>query len=82
MKLGKKRGLKPSKNANTESEQNLSCFFNPFVSNAPFLYPLKTWCFPGVEKGCIGNEWVKNCIQIELWKSHFPETESIPSTGA
>ena len=40
--------------------------FNPFVSNAPFLYPLKTsenrkvlWCFQGVKKGCIGNKWVK-----------------------
>ena len=39
---------------------------NPFVPNAPFLYPLKTsenltvfWCFQEVEKGCIGNEWVK-----------------------
>ena len=34
--------------------------------NAPFLYPLKTseklrvfWCFQGVEKGYIRNEWVK-----------------------
>ena len=38
-------------------------FFNSFVSNAPFLYPLKTSetviSFQGVEKGCIGNEWVK-----------------------
>ena len=41
--------------------------FNPFLPNAPFLYPLKTrenrkifWCFPGVEKGCIRNKWVKN----------------------
>ena len=41
-------------------------FFNPFVPNALFLYPLKTsksrkffWCFQGVEKGCIANEWVK-----------------------
>ena len=40
--------------------------FNPFVPNAPFLYPLKTsqnrkifWCFQEVEKGCIGNKWVK-----------------------
>ena len=33
--------------------------FNPFFSNAPFLYPLKTSCFLGVEKGCIGNKWVK-----------------------
>ena len=41
-------------------------FFNPFVPNAPFLYPLKTsenlmvfLYFQGVEKWCIGNEWVK-----------------------
>ena len=41
-------------------------FLNPFIPNAPFLYSLKTsenlrvcWCFEGVEKGCIGNEWVK-----------------------
>ena len=39
--------------------------FKPFVSNAPFLYPLKTsenltifWCFQGIERECIGNEWV------------------------
>ena len=39
---------------------------NPFVPNAPFLYPLKTsenltvfLCFQGLEKGCIGNKWVK-----------------------
>ena len=50
---------------------------NPFVPIAPFLYPLKTsenrkvfWCFQGVEKGCIGNEWVnfggtRNYIQDE-----------------
>ena len=38
--------------------------FNSFVPNVPFPYPLKTsenrkvfWCFRGVEKGCIGNEW-------------------------
>ena len=41
-------------------------YINPCVLNAPFLYPLKTsenlkvfWYFRGVEKGCIGNEWVK-----------------------
>ena len=40
--------------------------FNPFVPNAPFLYPLKTSenlkvsCFHGVEKGCSGDKWV-NC---------------------
>ena len=38
--------------------------FNSFISNAPFLCPLKTsenltvfLCFQGVEKGCTGNEW-------------------------
>ena len=43
--------------------------FNPFVPNAPFLYPLKTsenrkvfLCFQGVEKGCIGNKWVNKII--------------------
>ena len=42
---------------------------NSFVLNAPFLYPLKTsenlqvfWCFQGLEKACIGNEWVNNTI--------------------
>ena len=46
-------------------------------SNAPFLYSLKTsengkifWCFQGIEKGCIGNEWLKDffskCDQITL----------------
>ena len=39
--------------------------FNPFVPNAPFLYPLKAsenrkgfCCFLGVKKGCIGSRWV------------------------
>ena len=38
--------------------------FQPFVPNAHFLYPLKTFenlrvfCFLGLDKGCIGNEWV------------------------
>ena len=43
-----------------------SCIYL-FVPNAPFLYPLKAsenhtvfWCFQGIEKGGIGNEWV-NC---------------------
>ena len=47
---------------------------NTFVSNAPFLYSLKTsvdrkvfWCFPGVEKGCIGNKWVnKETLNVYL----------------
>ena len=45
---------------------------NPFVSSAPFLYPLKTsekrkvvWCFQEVEKGCIRDKWV-NSFMTEL----------------
>ena len=40
---------------------------NPIVTNAPFLYTRKTlenrqvfWFFRGLEKGCIGKEWVNN----------------------
>ena len=34
--------------------------FNQFVPSAPFLYPLKTSeNRKGVQKGCIGNKWVK-----------------------
>ena len=44
---------------------------NPFVRNAPFLYPLKTsknlevfLCFQGVEKECIGSERVKYQVMV------------------
>ena len=44
---------------------------NPFVPNAPFVYPLKTskkhkvfWCFQGVDKEYIGNEWVNNFSRL------------------
>ena len=47
---------------------------NPFVPNAPFFYPLKTaenlsvfWCFQGIEKGCIGNEWGKSAGEKEAF---------------
>ena len=47
--------------------------FNPFAPNAPFLYPLKTsenrkvfWCFQGVEKGCIWDEWANKYNAIKL----------------
>ena len=41
-------------------------FFNQFVPNAPFLYPLKTenHVEKGVEKGCIGNKWVHVSLGI------------------
>ena len=45
--------------------------FNPFIPNAPFLYPLKTlenilvyWCFQAAERGCMGNKWVK-CLWLK-----------------
>ena len=45
-------------------------YVNPFVSNALFLYPLKTsenqkafWCFQWVEEGCIGNKYLKRKMQ-------------------
>ena len=41
-------------------------YLNPFAPNELFLYHLKTWenckifwCFWGVEKEYIGNNWVK-----------------------
>ena len=47
-------------------------FINPFVPNAPFRYPLETsgnlkvlWCFQGLEKGCIGNKWVKPILTLQ-----------------
>ena len=53
--------------------------FNPFVSNAPSPYPLKTpgnltifLCFHGVERECIGNEWVKGCFSIINTKTILP----------
>ena len=51
------------------AKNGLNVILNPFVPNAPFLYLLKTlgnrkafWCFQGVDKGCIGNEWVDNAV--------------------
>ena len=50
---------------------NLNVSFNPVISNAPFLYPLKTLqkpygflCFQRVEKGCIGDRWVNIHIYL------------------
>ena len=51
----------------------LSTYFNPFVPNASYLYPLKTsenikvfWCFQGVQKGCIESKWIKREKNYEL----------------
>ena len=62
---------------------------NLFGSNAPFLYLLKTSenrkifrCFQGVEKGCIGNKWVKYrfihflnylCTRREPWHVSYQQ---------
>ena len=46
--------------------QQLLILINSFVPNAPFFFRLKTSenrkvfrCFQGIEKGCIGKEWVQ-----------------------
>ena len=59
---------------------------NPFVLNAPFLYPLKMSenltvfrCFQGVEKGCNGSKWVNlnGFIRYCLLKKTWQKTESV-----
>ena len=53
----------------TKSYESAYCVqIKPFFPNATFLYPLETsenpkvfWCFQGVEKGCLGDKWVKFC---------------------
>ena len=51
----------------------------PSVPGVPLLYPLKTsgnltvfWFFQWLEKGCIGNEWVKRIVRILLIKPNSP----------
>ena len=48
--------------------------FSSFVPSARFLYPMKTlgkltisWCLQAVEKGCIGNKWVKENRHSVFW---------------
>ena len=41
--------------------------FNPFVPNAPFLYPLKTSENLTVGKGRIGNKWVKSLQKLDYY---------------
>ena len=60
--------------------------YYPFVSNASFLYPLKIsenltvfLCFQGVEKGCIGNKWIKSKSAKKFKK--FQEEESFGKTN-
>ena len=59
----------------------LKKYVNPFAPNGPFLYSLKTpenitvfWCFQGLEKGCIGNKWIK-LIRCELFYLHVKYKE-------
>ena len=57
--------------------ENELYLFNLFVSNTPFLYPLKTenltvfWCFQGIEKGCIEKKWVKLSETIHQFKKQY-----------
>ena len=48
-------------------------YINPFVPNAPFLYPPENirkpfLCFQRVEKECIENEWVNKIKNILVFK--------------
>ena len=50
---------------------------------AAFLYPLKTlenvtvfWCFHGIEKRCIGNEWANKVANCKLEACNF--TNAVP----
>ena len=68
--------------------ETLHTFFNPFFPKAPFFYPLKTsenrkvfWCFQGVEKGCIGNEWVKIKVTNSETYSESSQTTKTGVTG-
>ena len=46
---------------------------NPFVTNAPFLYPLKISCFQGVQKECTGKEWVDSSHAVTSLFFIIPE---------
>ena len=49
-------------NKTIEKNPQFRYTFDPFVPNAPFLYPINRkvlWYFQGRQKECIGNEWVK-----------------------
>ena len=58
---------------------------NPFVPNAPFVYPLKTSenftvfsCFHGVEKEYIGSKWVDQLWQkVGTLKEEICESETV-----
>ena len=51
---------KKMKSTKNSFDRNYFRKLNPSVPNAPFLYPWKHQkTFSGVEKGYIGNEWVK-----------------------
>ena len=43
--------------------------FNIFISNAPFLYPLKTWCFQ--RRGALGTNELRLCIFFKWRREGF-----------
>ena len=73
--------LSPTKQALTSERKQilliLCIYINPFIPNAPFLYPLKISenrkvYFQGVDKEYIGNEWVNEDYIGSLKKLYFP----------
>ena len=74
----------PTFNLPRDLNINFEGIFNPFalthsfLTKTPFLYPLKTsedltvfCCFQGLEKGCIGNEWVNLKLLSHKFESFF-----------
>ena len=67
--------IKLKERENKNSSSRILPLMNPFVPNVPFFYLLKSlenlavfWCFQWVEKGCIGNKWVKSKITKDIGK--------------
>ena len=63
MSLWKLDNFPSTFSSNGKSDGSNHNSLNPFIPNAPFLYPMKAsenlmvLCFQGVEKGFIGYEW-------------------------
>ena len=62
--------------------EQFQIYINPFVPKALFFYHLTFfWCFPGVEKGCIENKWVKYLQSDQCPYSHLNLTECEENFG-
>ena len=72
------RGFKWKENVGCKGSIILGVLVDQFVPNTLLLYPLRIsknftvfWCFQGVEKGCIGNKWVKTTKTYKCLRTTF-----------